>query len=379
MFQPRIAIFGASGFVGSALVERLFFDSHYAFTAAIHSFGNAWRIARLRVPMRCVNVLSFDEVNDLVKGHNVVVNCSRGDDATMLRGLRNITRAARKHGVEKFIHLSSLAIYGADPPPESAHERQPPDPGNNVYGIIKLRQDEWVLREHRAGLNSLILCPPNISGPYSSFVRGAAEALLQRKAALVDHGRNPCNLIHVDNLVEAILAGVRSESGFGERYFVNEVEQITWREYYEELQAMLGEEFEIPVVARAHLLESQRNTKRDSGLMANVRTIFSGEFRRALSMMPWFASLNQSAHRRFTTLDPSLQRKLRRRFQKPLSVAREDRWPNLGQHMIRAQLDTVYHSPRKLVEKLGYRPLLNRAQRRETLIRFFEFAPPRQP
>jgi nucleoside-diphosphate-sugar epimerase len=37
MSKRKIAIFGASGFVGSALVERLFFDKGYEFKPLIHS------------------------------------------------------------------------------------------------------------------------------------------------------------------------------------------------------------------------------------------------------------------------------------------------------------------------------------------------------
>ena len=42
--------------------------------------------------------------------------------------------------------------------------------------LSSLRQDELVMRLHRAGVPSYILCPGNITGPYSFFVQGLVDA-----------------------------------------------------------------------------------------------------------------------------------------------------------------------------------------------------------
>ena len=54
----RIAIVGASGFVGSTLVERLLAQAQDEVLPLIHSSGNAWRLARLSIDLPAVDLLA---------------------------------------------------------------------------------------------------------------------------------------------------------------------------------------------------------------------------------------------------------------------------------------------------------------------------------
>ena len=53
-----------------------------------------------------------------------LVRCSlaRGNDAVMQRGLENVLRAAVTHRVSRFVHISSVAVYGSQPPAASVSE-----------------------------------------------------------------------------------------------------------------------------------------------------------------------------------------------------------------------------------------------------------------
>ena len=320
----KIAIVGASGFLGAALTERLYFTGRYSFTPIIHSFGRAWRLARFPIEIRRANILDYEETRKAIAGHNVVVNCTRGGEAVLKNGLRNITRAARETGAQKFIHISSLAIYGADPPPQTATEQPNPDPGDGDYGMHKLWQDEWVLNEHRSGLRSLILCPSVISGPYSSFVFRAAETLIAQELMMVDDGVHPCNLIHVDNLVEAILSAAGAEAGFGERYHINEIEPVTWKEFFNDLQDILGIHFKIPSISREEIKQAQRpQTSSDYSLSRNLKSLLSRDFRKGLTAVPVLRKLNDTAYRKFENLPPQTQAKVKRFLRGPATLAKE--------------------------------------------------------
>ena len=59
---------------------------------------------------------------------------------------------------------------------------------------------------HIIVVSQLLSCsPPNVWGPYSHFSLEVIQKLRKGTLALVSNGQNPCNLVHVDNLVEAIL------------------------------------------------------------------------------------------------------------------------------------------------------------------------------
>jgi nucleoside-diphosphate-sugar epimerase len=156
----RIGIIGASGFVGSTLCERLYFSGHRNFIPFVRSTGNAWRVARLPVLLRTLDLQDPRQVRDAVSACDVIVNCALPDNDLKARGLQNLANACRKAKLQRFVHLSSIAIYGRDPGPDSVTEAGEPDPAGNPYGILKLRQDRVVLDLQRSGVPSYLLWDP---------------------------------------------------------------------------------------------------------------------------------------------------------------------------------------------------------------------------
>lgn len=368
-----LGIIGASGFVGSALCERLHYEGR-KFLACVRSTGNAGRIARLAVPITIVDLLDLEQVRAAIANCDVVVNCAMGNDAAMTRGLGNLLKAVRERRPRKFIHLSSTAIYGEDPAPDSVTESATPDPGGNPYGIIKLRQDKMVLHLHRAGVPCYILCPGNITGPYSPFARGLVERLARDPLPLVDGGRYVSNLVHVDNLVEAILTVIDSDSGAGGRYFVNETREVSWRQVFDDLACRLGVECSYVDVTRDEVLPFLASRQRGPGVRDHVRIALSGEFRSALSMMPMFRWMNRTAADAFERLSLQTQTKIERRLRWPIRVEKPSARPPLDDRYVTVQVRRFYHAPRKLADTLGWRPPLTYEQGLDTTVSWIRFA-----
>ena len=379
MSKPRIAIVGASGFVGACLIERLYFDptwrDRFDFVAFIRGYGNAARLARLPIKIESLNLLDLPRVSSALSGFDAVVNCTRGDSALMLNGLRNLTRAVEQNRVRKFIHLSSVAIYGEDPSPDSAREDAPLNPRRSQYGDIKAVQDEMVFNLHRRGVPSIILTPSNIGGPYSGLIIDAIAKLSAGEIVLVDEGRYPTNVVHVDNLVEAILVALQSDGGWGERYFVNEEEPVTWKQFFQDLAGMLGIEGEFPLVSREEVMRHMEAGKpARPGLKSQAGALLSTEFREGVSVVPAFKSMNDSAKRVLNSLSPRWQERIRRRIARPIIIhpVRETR--SLEHKLTTVQIRRVYHSPDKIVRQLGYKHLLDHSRGMETTRRWLEFA-----
>jgi len=372
--QPRrLAILGASGFVGSTLCERLFRSKEFDFRPLVHSFANTARLARFPLELVPVDVMSYTQLKAGLEGCDVVVNLARGNPMQMSAAMKNILKAAQQAGVKKIVHLSSISIYGDNPRPESREETAPPIP-DEVYGQSKLAQDELVLRMHRRGLPGILLCPANIFGPYSAFILGAVHNLRGGQVALVDGGQTPTNHVHVENVVEAILAAVRSDRGSGERYFVNEAETVSWKQFYKDMLEILGLDGSLPEVSGSEVLAVLNRPKPRHRFRDNFGILLSGEFRKALCMFPLVNRVNGLIYRKFSRSSLEFQRKVRSRLERPTVIKQDGTGPRLDGKYIKEQLKSVYHSPRKIMDNLGFRHVYNYRTGMETVRKWLEFA-----
>lgn len=369
----KIGILGASGFVGSALCERLFFEGSTNFVPFVHSAGNAWRIARFPLALRRIDILDKHQLRTALEGCDVIVNCALGGEAAKTRGLDNVLDVAKALRVRKLVHISSIAIYGQDPASSSATEEGAPAPGRNLYGILKLRQDEHVFAMDRAGVAAYILCPGNITGPYSFFARALVERLMQGSIPLVDGGENPSNLIHVDNLVEAILAAVRADTGAGQRYFVNETKPVSWRQLFDDLGRRLDIAVQYVNVSREEVVPLL-DRKPPRGLRPILRSALSSEFREAVAKVPPFGLLNRAASASFDSLPESVQTKIRQRVRWPVAVSKPNTRPPLDDRFVTVQARRIYHSTAKISNALGWRPPLSYEAGLEGVCAWLEFA-----
>jgi nucleoside-diphosphate-sugar epimerase len=368
MASPRIAIFGASGLLGTALCERLYFEQGPPFRAMIHSAARAWRLARLPVEIRTADVREYNQVREATAGCEIVVNCVMGGKAALVRGLENILKAAVENKVQRYVHIGSIAVYGDDPGPECASENAPARP-TTEYGRCKSTQDEMVRHAHRRGLPSVNLISGHIYGPYSSFLVEVLDSLRAGQLPLVDGGEYPTNGIHVDNLVEAVLTVIRKDAGWGQRYFVTEAEDVRWKRFYGDLREMLGApDFGRDIPREAVLSQMKKaRTKPGFGLRPNLRALMSGEFRKGLSVLPAFARANEFAYARFMGLPPRWQERIRHWLQGPQVVAKRKAEWNLAARHIAAQVRRIHFSPQKAIQQLGYGPVLNYEEGLETI------------
>jgi uncharacterized protein YbjT (DUF2867 family) len=105
----KVAITGATGFVGSHLATRLSSEGHEVVRVVRNARGNDTKVA----------IASLDDVDELAKafaGCKAVAHCAGinrevGDQTYMrvhIEGTRNVVEAARRAGVEKLVLMSFL-------------------------------------------------------------------------------------------------------------------------------------------------------------------------------------------------------------------------------------------------------------------------------
>jgi nucleoside-diphosphate-sugar epimerase len=364
MKPGRIIVLGASGFVGTTLIERLRKSGSAEVIPVIHSAGSAWRLARFDAPLLQVDIGDKDALEAALAGATHVVNCTRGPRTVMIDGLRNILSACLKAGVRRFVHLSSVMVYGDPPPPESCREDGPavPLPGSESYGLIKLEQDRMVQDAAKSGLPAVILCPPNISGPFSGYLAGIAIGMAKQSFALIDDGDGPCNLVDVRNLCHAIELAFEAEGDIldGRRIFVTDDGEPTWRRLTLGLMPL----HEVEVVRRLARHELMALLDRASAKprlspVASLRHLVSSDVRAALRKDPLIAKLDSAARQTVTRLGRGLETRVRLGIEGHLHVPRADPFKNLALGLCAQQLRGVRHSNALAKSALGYRPAID--------------------
>jgi nucleoside-diphosphate-sugar epimerase len=352
----KVLITGASGLIGSRLCEVMALAGLGEPRAFIHSTATAARISRFPLDFFIGDLCDRSTVEKAVHGCDAVVHLARGEKAVMRAGLENLLQAATRQGVSRFVHMSSVAVYGNNPPPESVSETAPAGRTEMEYGNEKLAQEQRVLKYwKRRGLPVAILRPPNVHGPFSTFTLDIINRIRAGRLAIVDDGRNPCNVIYVDNLVEAILLALWRPGAIGEIFFVTEPGELSWEKYLGDSAALLG--CAIPRVSASQLVDKARGPFFRNPLRGAPRVLLSGELRSLLREIPMVRSIEGVLYAGFQCLSEETRQKIRSRIQGPIVFERNGvpQTPVFSRDNIHAaQCRRVAHSSEKARRLLGY-------------------------
>ncbi|MBV9610520.1 MAG: NAD-dependent epimerase/dehydratase family protein [Acidobacteria bacterium] len=350
MPPERVLVTGATGLMGSRLCEVLWLTGAMQPRALVHNTGSAARISRYPIDVAVGDLCDENYVKQAMQGCDAVVHLARGTEAVMTKGLDNVLQAAAANRVSRFVHMSSVAVYGNQPPAESVSEEAPARRTTLQYGNQKLEQERRVLEyRRRYDLPTVILRAPNVYGPYSAFTTGMLKRLRAGNIAILGEGKNPCNLVYIDNVIEAVLLCLWKPEAVGQTFFVVDNEPVTWAQCIEDYAKIVG-----VGVRRVQEHEIDRD-HRKSGIGDSFRTIqkivISKEFRQILRQVQLIESFETSMYNRYQSLSPRTREWIRRRVR---DLRTRPQRSESYDHLVAMQARTVAHSNRKARSLLGY-------------------------
>ena len=131
-------------------------------------------------------------------------------------GTRDLLAVAAAASVRRFIHLSTTDVYGY-PGGRAIDETYTATRFRNWYAQTKLEAESEVRRTAAAApLETVILRPATVYGPGSKEVIGEiARAIRGRHMLLIGGGRAIAGLCYVENLIDAVLLGLRHAAAPG--------------------------------------------------------------------------------------------------------------------------------------------------------------------
>ena len=195
-----VLVTGATGFVGRNLCPYLVERGHRV-RALVRRTSDHGFLDALGVEKAWGDLRDSGAVAAAVEGCRAVIHAGavfrfwgRREEfwATNVEGTRNVLEAARRAGVGRFVHISTIAVIGK-PPAEGLITEETPCRPQDAYQESKLEAERLVMRSGREwGLPVIVLRPGAIYGPWSryAFNRLFIEDPLRGLAFRVHGGRH---------------------------------------------------------------------------------------------------------------------------------------------------------------------------------------------
>ena len=234
---------GASGFIGGRLVERLATEEGVRVRAMVRNTGKAGRLGKLPMEIVQGDLLDPQSLSKAVNGCDLVFHCAAFTSAhtgykkeffqTNVEGTENILKASAEAGVKKFIHFSSIAVYGLNPP-DGADEDTAYQPCGNLYCDTKIAGEKAVWAYHQnKRLPVVVIRPANVYGPHSKpWTLRPIKLINSGQMMLINDGTGLCNYVFIDNLIDATLAATKCDEAIGQAYIISDGIAVPWKEFF---------------------------------------------------------------------------------------------------------------------------------------------------
>jgi nucleoside-diphosphate-sugar epimerase len=243
----RALVTGATGFIGSHLVEELLrrgfevrclirrtSDTRFLETLGVELVPGDYQDPDSLAPA----VADIDHVFHLA----AVLTALTWEEyrRANVEATKNLLAAclARNPGLRRFVFVSSISAAG---PSEKGRARTEDDPSAPIsdYGRSKLLAEEAV-RQYSRRFPAVIIRPPNVIGPRQRELLVAINLIRRRIMPVIGTGEPQTSLCYVGDVVEALILAAEHPAAAGRTYFLADPRPYTWLEISQSVARALG-------------------------------------------------------------------------------------------------------------------------------------------
>lgn len=233
----RVLITGGTGFIGSRLALRCVADGYATRVSGQENTEtesvNRQTLEEAGVELLLGSVTQADAVSDLVEGVDTVFHLAAAqhemdvpDDhfwEVNVAGTRNLLIASAEAGVRRFVHGSTIGVYGQPSLPVDEESACEPD---NIYGRTKLAGEKEVLAAAER-LPVVIVRIPEVYGPADRRLLKLFRSVDRGVFLMIGRGGNMHHLIFVEDLIDALQLAAEAENAPGEIFVVAGPQPVT--------------------------------------------------------------------------------------------------------------------------------------------------------
>ena len=227
----KILITGASGFIGSFIVEEALKRGFETWAAVRRSSSKEW-LQDERIHFIELNLSSKEQLTDQLKPHQFdyvvhaagVTKCLNKQDFHRINteGTKNLVDAflELQMPLKRFVFISSLSIFGAireQQPYQEIRESDTPQP-NTEYGRSKLAAEQYLAT---TTLPYIILRPTGVYGPREKDYFIMAKSIKQHSDFAVGYKRQDITFVYVKDVVQAVFLAL-DKGDNGRKYFLSD-------------------------------------------------------------------------------------------------------------------------------------------------------------
>ena len=242
--KPLILLTGASGFIGNRVQELLLERG-----CRVRALTRKSKVVFPSPIDRFVGDLTdLSDCRDALAGVNIVIHLAgaKRNPASFwtvnVQGTSNLLAAAVDARVDRFVHVSSVGVIGADPFHKFVFEENVSCNPRNLYEQSKWQAEQLVVEAGHSGLSATVLRPANVFGD------GHPEQGLLTLIQAVNRGRFfylggrevMCNYVFVDDVARAIIILAEHPNADGRTYHLSD--SCTLVEFVEAMAAELDVE-----------------------------------------------------------------------------------------------------------------------------------------
>ncbi|RMG75613.1 MAG: NAD-dependent epimerase/dehydratase family protein [Chloroflexi bacterium] len=261
--NQTVLVTGATGFLGSALVKRLSIEGGKKIKALVRRPERAKFIHDLDgVELVFGDITNAAHIQNVMPGCDVVfhVAAALGGNLTHqyavnVQGTRHLVEAAVRAGVKRFVHVSTISVYGYRNRTDVT-ESTPYDPGADPYHITKVMAEKTLI-DYAADMPYTIIRPGMIYGPRSQMWTKTMFKLVRKRVFFIGDGSGSAYPIYVDDVVDLMLTLAHHPAAIGEAFNCTPDPSPTWREFLSGYAQLAGHDRWIslpPVMFRAFAL-----------------------------------------------------------------------------------------------------------------------------